>query len=61
MNLELATLSLKGLSVGDAFGEMFFGSPRRWIAERKLPPAPCLQIGLWSTSPIAPVHGLLPL
>jgi len=40
MNLDLATLSLKGLSVGDAFGEMFFESPQRWISERKLPPAP---------------------
>lgn len=40
MNLDLAILSLKGLSLGDGFGEMFFESPQRWISERKLPPAP---------------------
>jgi hypothetical protein len=40
---ERAWLSLQGLSVGDAFGERFFGPPKqafRRIAERQLPPPP---------------------
>jgi ADP-ribosylglycohydrolase len=37
MSLKDALLSLEGLSVGDAFGEMFFS---RFPAERKLPEAP---------------------
>jgi len=40
---ELLELSLDGLSVGDAFGERFFGEPERVtrrIAARDLPPPP---------------------
>ncbi|MGV9103888.1 MAG: ADP-ribosylglycohydrolase family protein, partial [Candidatus Thorarchaeota archaeon] len=36
-------VSLEGLSLGDAFGEMFFDRRRiseNWIEEKKLPPAP---------------------
>ncbi len=35
-----AFISLEGLSVGDAFGEMFFALPVRDIRERRLPPGP---------------------
>jgi ADP-ribosylglycohydrolase len=41
--LERARLSLDGLSVGDAFGERFFGAPavvEKLIAERAVPKAP---------------------
>lgn len=38
-SLDKARLSLAGLSVGDAFGELFFRHPG-WIAERRLPPGP---------------------
>ena len=41
--LERAKISLLGLSVGDAFGERFFGRPRtigEWIDKRQLPPEP---------------------
>ena len=39
--IDRARLSLEGLSVGDAFGERFFGpSPAQSVAERELPPAP---------------------
>jgi ADP-ribosylglycohydrolase len=40
-SLQRALVSLQGLSVGDAFGERFFGPPGRaqaMIAERQLPP-----------------------
>lgn len=37
MSLDLALLSLQGLSVGDAFGEQFFSHPG-WIRKRELPP-----------------------
>ncbi|MGC4068475.1 MAG: ADP-ribosylglycohydrolase family protein [Polyangiaceae bacterium] len=40
---ELAESSLRGLSVGDAFGERFFGDPARvdgQIRDRVLPPGP---------------------
>ena len=40
---ERTWLSLDGLSVGDAFGENFFGRPRtalRWMMTREAPPAP---------------------
>jgi len=43
--MELANLSLMGLSVGDAFGESFFDSRHmleNWIEDRKCPP------GRWS-------------
>lgn len=42
-SLGRARLALEGLSVGDAFGERFFGSPeaaRTRIANRVLPPGP---------------------
>lgn len=45
--LARARLALEGLSVGDAFGQRFFGDPAivpTQIAERALPPAP------WSTT-----------
>ncbi|MFO0624408.1 MAG: ADP-ribosylglycohydrolase family protein [Polyangiales bacterium] len=45
--LERARLALEGLSVGDAFGQRFFGDPElvpTQIAARALPPAP------WSTT-----------
>jgi len=45
--LERARLALEGLSVGDAFGQRFFGDPEvvpEIIARRALPPAP------WSTT-----------
>lgn len=35
-----AFLSLKGLSVGDAFGELFFSPPMSVSAARELPPGP---------------------
>lgn len=41
--LALAQISLEGLTVGDAFGQKFFGAPERVqqeIQQRKLPPAP---------------------
>ncbi len=41
--LARARASLEGLSVGDAFGEQFFGPPERVrgrLARRELPPAP---------------------
>jgi ADP-ribosylglycohydrolase len=41
MTINQALLSLEGLSVGDAFGECFFYSPREMITNRTLPP------GLW--------------
>jgi ADP-ribosylglycohydrolase len=37
---EAARVSLEGLSVGDAFGEMCFALPISDIRERRLPPAP---------------------
>ena len=46
-HLERARLALEGLSVGDAFGQRFFGDPEvvpELIARRALPPAP------WSTT-----------
>jgi ADP-ribosylglycohydrolase len=41
--MQRLRLSLEGLSVGDAFGERFFGAPflvARWLTERALPEAP---------------------
>jgi len=43
MRLQRALLSLDGLSVGDAFGECFFGNPRiaeQRIRHREAPPPP---------------------
>ncbi len=40
MSVEMALLSLEGLSVGDAFGECFFSYPTKMIARRELPPGP---------------------
>jgi ADP-ribosylglycohydrolase len=43
MRLQRALLSLDGLSVGDAFGECFFGNPRiaeQRIRRREVPPPP---------------------
>lgn len=39
-SIETALLSLEGLSVGDAFGQMFFSVPSRALAARELPPGP---------------------
>jgi ADP-ribosylglycohydrolase len=39
-SVQLALLSLEGLSVGDAFGEQFFALPASSINERRLPPSP---------------------
>src|SRR5437899_8899417 len=38
--MERALLSLDGLSVGDAFGECFFGSStcQQWMEQRQAPP-----------------------
>jgi ADP-ribosylglycohydrolase len=38
--LDNALLSLDGLSVGDAFGELFFSMPATAIETRTLPPGP---------------------
>ncbi len=38
--IQAALISLEGLSVGDAFGEMFFALPVSHIRERRLPPGP---------------------
>ena len=42
IRMSRTLLSLDGLSVGDAFGECFFGSPSVWrrMAERQPPPPP---------------------
>lgn len=37
---QMALASLEGLSVGDAFGETFFGASAEWIDKRRLPPGP---------------------
>jgi ADP-ribosylglycohydrolase len=37
---DRALLSLRGLSVGDAFGERFFGRPTEVVGRRELPAAP---------------------
>src|SRR4051794_8646385 len=41
--LSLATTSLEGLAIGDAFGQMFAAAPnaaRKRVAENRLPPRP---------------------
>jgi ADP-ribosylglycohydrolase len=39
-SIQSAFISLEGLSVGDAFGEMFFALPVKDMQERRLPPGP---------------------
>lgn len=40
ISVDVALLSLQGLSVGDAFGECFFSHPYELVVRRELPPAP---------------------
>src|SRR5690348_2294068 len=40
MNSERAARALDGLSVGDAFGQRFFGSGSASIESRRMPPSP---------------------